>query len=467
MPDCLKISVIKPIEKKVNPTCPSHFRPIALLSTLAKIFETAMSNRLASYCEKYSIFNDSQNGFRKKRNTSLALFKYINEILNIINNKKYAIGILLDMSKAYDKVPYNILLKKLHGIGVRGTAHKWFQSYLSNRKQYVQLEYHNSQTGMIENVQSEVECMTGSIPQGSVLGCILFLIYINDLPKVIDVPSILYADDISLVFPYHTNDGNISPRLNAIITCVSNWLSSHNLEINFTKTKIIQFRPYQKQHLDINFTYNHSTIECINSTKLLGLQIDSNLSWKDHIHAVSTKLSRFTYALREIKISTDLHTAKSSYFAYAHAWLLYGIILWGNSTDVHDLFVLQKKCVRILANIKQTQSCRPHFGRLKILTLPSLYIMEASKFYRMHRDLFPEQGTQNCNNLRPRNRLNLPVSKLKMFKSGPYSMCIKIFNNLPLVIKNEPNYNRFLKQMISFLLEKCFYTVQEFLECQS
>lgn len=148
-----------------------------------------MQKRLNSFCEKYNVYDDSQNGFRKNRSTTLAVYKYIHDILNIINDKKYAIGILLDMTKAYDKVQYKILLNKLYGIGIRGTAHDWFTSYLNNRKQFVEIENTDPRTCKISKIRSDIIQTNNSIPQGSVLGCILFLIYINDLPKIISDSS--------------------------------------------------------------------------------------------------------------------------------------------------------------------------------------------------------------------------------------------------------------------------------------
>lgn len=132
---------------------------------------------------------------RKKLSTISAVYKYIQEVHNIINNKEYAVGILLDMTKAYDKVQYNILLNKLNGIGIRGITHKWFTSYLQNREQFVEIEYYNNKTNEINNIRSDSKIINASIPQGSILGCFLFLIYINDLPKIIEETCVLFADD--------------------------------------------------------------------------------------------------------------------------------------------------------------------------------------------------------------------------------------------------------------------------------
>lgn len=169
-PDALKIALVKPIHKKGKITDANNYRPIALLPTSAKIFETAMMRRLYPFYEKFRILHDSQNGFRQNRSTTLAVYKYIQQIIKAIDCKKYAIGLLLDMSKAYDRVCYKTLLYKLHNTGVRGMAHEWFKSYLSNRAQYVEIESTDFQTGKIKRTRSDRMPVNGSIPQGSVLG---------------------------------------------------------------------------------------------------------------------------------------------------------------------------------------------------------------------------------------------------------------------------------------------------------
>jgi hypothetical protein len=198
-PDLLKTTIIRPIHKKGNKNDPSHYRPIALLPSISKIFERIMTNRLCSFFEKYKILDDRQYGFRKNRSTTLAVFRYVQQILDQINEGGYAIGILLDMSKAYDRVRHDLLLSKLHCSGIRGNAYDWIASYLHNRIQYVQVEYSDPKSGKVTRFASDRVTMNCSIPQGSVIGCILFLIYINDLPKIAGTPCVLFADDVSIL----------------------------------------------------------------------------------------------------------------------------------------------------------------------------------------------------------------------------------------------------------------------------
>lgn len=464
-PDLLKISLIKPIHKKEDTTIPTNYRPIALLPSFSKIFEKAMCNRIYAFLEKYNILDESQNGFRKLRSTTQAVYKYVQKALEHINHKHYGVGLLLDMSKAYENVDYNILLSKLHGSGIRGPSYLWFKSYLENRKQQIQIESYDSHKNKVQTTKSEEKTLTCSIPQGSVLGCVLFLIYINDLPKIIKNETtlpILFADDISILIKADKTD-TANARINETLKQIISWLQDHNLQINFSKTKIIQFRPYNKPPLYINNTFTNKPIESVTSFNLLGIVIDTYLNWKKHIEHVKSKLSKFTYALYEIVHSTSTEAALAAYYAYAYSQLKYGIILWGNSTDVNELFILQKKCIRIIANIDNRHSCRPYFIKLNLLTLPSIYIHDICIFtFKNIKNFTKVKDTHNINT-RHKDRLYLPPSRIKMLNTSPYYMSVKIFNKLPYHIKNEPNIKSFSKMLRSYLISKCFYSVNDYL----
>lgn len=159
-----------------------------------------------------------------------------------------------------------------------------------------------------------------------------------------------------------------------------------------------------------------------------------------------------------------MQTALTTYYAYAYAWLSYGVTLWGNSTGAQTLFTLQKKLVRILVNIEQTDSCKPFFQKHDILTLPCIYILETCKFVRQHEEFYTKrEDTQTRYLLRHRSRLNLPSSRLKMHSQSPYVMSIKLYNKLPALIKKEEKNNTFLKKLRIFLLKKSYYSINEYL----
>lgn len=463
-PEMLKKSLIKPIHKKESKTDPSNYRPIALLPTSSKIFERAMYDRIYKFCEKYNIFSECQNGFRKNKSTILAVYKYIQEIHNIINNKKYAIGILLDMSKAYDRVQYNILLNKLYGIGIRGPCHNWLKSYLSNRQQIIEIEYFNDKMHRIEKIRSNTKIVNASIPQGSVLGCLLFLVYINDLAEVLNESCVMFADDISILISSQ-NSINLNEKINNILDKTTSWLTEHNLQINLSKTKLMSFHPYQKPQLNLKLNNNSSTLDTVNEHTLLGLVIDTHVSWKPHTEKIHRKLSSFMYALREVKKTTDVATAITTYYAYAYAWLSYGVILWGGSTDAPSLLILQKKLIRIIVNIEATESCKSYFEKYKILTLPCIYIFELCKFVRKYPNFYTKRDDHiTKHHLRYRNKLMLPASKMTHHSSSPLVMSIKIYNKLPDSIKSISNDNHFTNKLKELLIRKCYYNISEYLE---
>ncbi|KAI5634693.1 reverse transcriptase (RNA-dependent DNA polymerase) domain-containing protein [Phthorimaea operculella] len=344
-----------------------------------------------------------------------------------------------DLSKAYDRVSHKILLSDLYKAGIRGLPYEWMTSYLQSRKQIVQIEYYNEKTSELQSVCSELQEVKGSIPQGSVIGSILFLIYINNLPKILDIESVLFADDISLIFKFKKAD-NYNEVIKQTLCKITTWLSERNLAINLQKTKLIQFRPYQRIPLELNLVINGIKIEEVEEHTLLGLSINYNLNWKSHIANIKTKLTRFVYALSILKRNTNYETALIAYYAYAEAWLRFGTVIWATSSDAGNLFVMQKKCIRVLVNIKQQDSCRPHFIQKRILTLPSLYILEAALFVRRNADLFTfRKDNPPKRNLRPRdiNNIMLPKSSLEMYRKGPYYCIIKTYNAIPENIKLE------------------------------
>lgn len=224
------------------------------------------------------------------------------------------------------------------------------------------------------------------------------------------------------------------------------------------KTKLIQFRPYQKDPLDLSSIVHDIGIDEVNEFNLLGITLDTHLNWKKHVAKTKSLLSRFTYALSILKRNSHRECALAAYHGRACAWLRYGLLLWGHSTDANDLFILQKKCLRIIQNIRQTESCRPHFTQLKLLTLPSMYIMEAALFVKKNMTLFDFVKSS-----RRKNQLILPAPKIDLYMKSPYYRCIKIYNKIPETIKSENRMNVFYNNLKKLLINKCYYHWNEFM----
>ena len=213
-----------PVFKKGSPLTVSNYRPISLLSIFNKILERLMYNRLITYFEKSCTFFDQQFGFRSNHSTVHALILMVDKIQKAIDNKDYSCGVFIDLRKAFDTVDHHILLDKLEYYGIRGIAHKRFSSYLSNRTQFVSL-------GQIESGPQQILC---GVPQGSVLGPLLFLLYVNDLhkcPNLLDFH--LFADDNNILLQ-DQNLKSLELKLNEELDKVNQWLQSNRLSLNIS-----------------------------------------------------------------------------------------------------------------------------------------------------------------------------------------------------------------------------------------
>lgn len=226
----------------------------------------------------------------------------------------------------------------------------------------------------------------------------------------------------------------------------------------------MQFKPTQKKPLEILLKIDDTQIEEVNEFKLLGVTIDSGMNWKAHIQVTKTKLTKLLYALKTVKMNSNHESALSIYFANIYSCLRYGVVLWGASTDANQLFIMQKKCIRVLANIRIPNSCRPYFIQFKLLTLPSIYIMESAIFARKHPTLFKAKIDSDKTRSQYRNKFVMPCTNLAIYKNSPYCKCIRVINKIPDDIKLEPNDKLFRNKLKNLLIEKCYYSVDEFLD---
>ena len=358
-PTQLKMANVVPLYKCDDPMMFNHYRPVSLLCTLSKVFEKIMYNRLIKFLDKFSILYEYQFGFRRKRSTHMALISLIDKLTQAIENGEYVIGVFLDFSKAFDTVDHKILLDKLYHYGVRGCAHKWFISYLTDRQQFV----------TYNGVKSRNQLIKCGVPQGSILGPLLFLIYINDMASVCECTfPILFADDSNLFISGRDPD-LIMRTMNNELKEISLWLKANKLSLNIKKTHFTIFSSKNKPHPNICINIDGETINETAKTKFLGVIIDNKLSWKDHILYISGKLARGTGVLLKVRRYLMKETLISLYYSFVYPYLIYCNHVWGLACKTHmnTLFLLQKRIIRIIAGVNRRSHTDPIFKELKLL----------------------------------------------------------------------------------------------------
>ena len=282
-PDSLKTAKVVPVFKKDDPTKISNYRPISLLPSISKILERLVYTRLESFLSVNNILNPSQFGFRKKFSTDLAIAHLLDKITSAFAKKEHVIAIFMDLSKAFDTINHDILLHKLRNYGIRGTALSWFKSYLSNRQQYVLND---------KNKSSMLNIRCG-VPQGSILGPLLFLIYINDITKSSSTVSfILFADDTNILYS-HKHLTELINTLNTELINVSSWFKCNKLSLNIAKTNFIHFQTLHSNiELPQPIKIDDLSLLKKDFTKFLGITIDKNLTWDQLIQNISSQITR-------------------------------------------------------------------------------------------------------------------------------------------------------------------------------
>ena len=370
-PNELKISRVKPLYKNGEVSQICNYRPISLLPSLSKIFEYVIFHQLFSYMENNKLLSCEQFGFRSGHSTELAALRLIDHLIKQMDQHFVPINIYIDLSKAFDTLDHNILLSKLSYYGVAGPANALFRSYLSDRRQYVDFN------GILSNTQV---IYTG-VPQGSILGPLLFLIYINDLPSVSNIFNMLmYADDTTL----YCNIGNETTEhdINIELSKVYRWLSSNKLSINVKKSKFMVFHTNQRQVTYPKLIINNREIERVTQFNFLGLILSSNLKWHHHINHISLKISRVIGIMYRIKDIYPESILLMIYNALIFPHFNYCLLAWGSKViEGHKIHLFQKKALRIITNNEYLAHTEPICKNLRLVKVIDMYRLSLWKFY--------------------------------------------------------------------------------------
>ena len=443
-PDCLKIASVIPVFKNGNNNDIENYRQIHLLSIFSKLLEKSITSRVLEFLKLKNILTPCQHGFRPGRSTETASFHFINYVYKNLDQGKYVVSILFDLTSAFDTVNVAFLATKLENIGIRGKFLDWIISYMSNRKLTVKYQ----------NVASDLNDVNLGVPQGSVLGPLLFSLYINDLPKYVNEGNItMYADDTAISICASTPE-ELYIKIGYVCEAMSAWCQRNRLILNEKKTKYINF--------NFRRPLTENLIPFSTSIKYLGTYLDSNLSWTCHVDHVCKQLNKAYYAILQMKYTLGQPGLLNIYYTLAYSYISSNIILWGKSSDINRVFILQKRILRLIFNMKHNDTCRIIFKHNEILTVPSVYIYKCLLFARDNKALFDSLDTNHNYGTRHGNLYAIPPHKTASFKDSSYYNCIICYNSLPKYVRDLPckQYKKMVRKM---LVEKNCYSINEFL----
>ena len=455
VPPALKIAKVTPIFKQGDKSELGNYRPISVLPYFSKLVERAMYNRLYDYVLKKKILYLNQHGFQTGHSTAMSLLNIQDKISQAIENNEYSVGIFLDLSKAFDSVNHAILLKKLDNYGIRGLPLLWFKSYLENRQQLVQCNTKASKLRPIEF----------GVPQGSILGPLLFLLYINDLPHVSSLLHFeLFADD-SNVFISHKSHENLFQIVNLELPLVGDWFKANRLSLNLSKTSYILFNSHRKipPTQAPPLLIDGVPIPQTNKVNFLGVVVDQNLTWKEHISEISIKLAKNIGILSRIAYKLPANILTNLYYTLVYPYLAYCNFVWASnySSSLTRLIILQKRAIRLIT--KSPYKC--HTAQLfllnGILTIDQIRIFQTGEFmFRYRHGLLPQTfanyfntgstihsySTRTASNYRP-IFAHTNTRKFSIKTAGP-----AVWNNLSIDIRDAPNLLLFKKRLRAHLL---------------
>lgn len=452
-PNELKHGKITPVFKKGDKELVSNYRPICILPFFSKIIEKLLVNRLTNYFQKFNLLSPEQHGFRRNYSTETAILSFTDKIKHALDSGHIVGSVFVDFSKAFDTISHDILSHKLEAVGIRGPALSLIGSYLTNRTQIVNFE------GSLSHVKPVIM----GVPQGSLLGPILFLVYINDLPNCLtSTSSILYADDTT-IFTSSDCMSTIITRLNCDLSNLSAWCNKNKLRINASKTQFMLFHTNKRVIPSApSLILNDHILSPTHEVIFLGIKLDRHLKFNLHAEMISKKIA---FGIRVLILTRSFfpqHIRTSLYYAFIHSHLQYCISVWGNTYSTHltHLQHLQNQALRIINFSSYMSHSVLNYTSLSIL--PLRYMVQLKLVLLIYRtlnyeiaiDTFQASALTNSNNTRFSSNSNilLPRINTNYGKFTALFTAIQYWNILPLDIKACRTTILFKKHMKSHLL---------------
>ena len=387
VPNSWKTAKMCPIFKSGDPSQPTNYRPISLLPTMSKILERAVSNQVYGFLERNKLFYPLQFGYRHRHSCEGLLLNLMDYISKARDKNKHVLNIYIDLRKAFDTVPWDIMFKKLKHYGL---PVKWFQSYLSNRKMYTR----------VEDTDSEMEDILCGVPQGSILGPLLFILFIGDLPSVTKFYTLLYCDDTTFAHA-HSDLSTLFKETNEMLHEVEDWFDANFLSLHPGKTRFILF---SSENTSLSLTLQGKEIERVHengtekSFKLVGVHLDENLTFKYHIKHVHKKLIAMTSLIRRSKKSIPPRIKKMLFHSLVQSHISYCLPVWGGAQNklLEPLKISQKKAARAACNVKGNAHSASCFQNLEALQFNDMYKLACAKVAVSSVNNVQIPGLQDC-----------------------------------------------------------------------
>ena len=449
-----KEAKIIPLYKSGSTSDPCNYRPISILSLIAKPLEKHLQKHLYSYVIENQLLHNDQSGFRKNHSCHTALIQLSDDLLNNINENKFSGLIFIDFQKAFDVINHSILLQKLQILKLPPDFISLISSFLTDRNQCV----------VINNEISKFLPTAYGVPQGSVLGPLLFSIYVNDLPCFLNDKCEMFADDTTL----HSCDSDpnvLSKKLQDNLDKVIDWTELNHMSLNSQKTKCMYVSARQKrQKMKSYFKpiyIGQNSVDEVYSHKILGVTIDRDLSWYEHTSNLVKKLSIKLFQLSQIKHFLDVHSRKLFFFAHIVPIIDYASTLWDNCSDTNlkQINRMYKRALKIIL-LKASSLTPQDLKKLNLLTLQNrLMFNKAVSMHKVNYGKAPEKISSKfvVNHHRHKHLFSLPRPRNNIFKNSFLYSGGNLWNNLPTEFKLITNLDTFKLKFKAHLINKQIY----------
>ena len=446
LPSVWKTANVVPIHKSGERTLADNYRPISLTSTLVKSLERIIHKHIMNFFKTYRLLSDNQHGFREARSCVTQLLQLIHSWFSTLEKYGSVDAIFLDFAKAFDKVSHPHLLYKLQCYGIQGQLYDWIKDYLSNRKQRVVVGGQSSEW---------IDVMSG-VPQGSILGPFLFLVFINDFPSIVSCKTELFADDSVLYSQINSNQD--CDELQDDLSCATSWCDAWQVALKSEKCEVLHISKARNPIVN-EYRINNQNLRAVNHHKHLGIWLQNSLSWDYHINSICAKANRFLGLVRRTFDTKDPTAIKTAFRALVRPILEYGCPVWNPylAKHIHKIESIQRRATRLICGWEMSYA-----ERLSALTWPTLemrrkYLCLVQLYkiirgysdvdYRKYVDVIGPTSTRSNHDFKLRPR----AVRTNYFKFSFFNRYITDWNNVPNKVMHAPSLSSFETRLSRYL----------------